>query len=190
MEVIRRRLKDLKPVLWDKAWAKTSPDFEVYSVRRGVRSKKGLRYDETVMPYRKLGSEFPKTFGHEHPKDCLELMEVVRGQALFLLQRDEGKIVIDAYFIKAKKGQAVVSPFGYSHVTINPGPQELKIGTWLPENCSSSYQTIKSRRGAGYFYTSRGWQKNKNYRKVAKLREEKPLKKVPPDLDFLKCSCC
>ena len=41
-------------------------------------------------------------------------------------------------------------------------------------------------KGAGYFYTKRGWIKNKNYAKIPKLRIEKPLKSKPKNLDFLK----
>ena len=190
MEVIIRSLKDLKKVLYDRPWAKTAPGFVVYRVRRGVRTKNRLRYDETTLLPRRLGREFPKTFGHEHPPQYTELMKVRRGQAVFLLQKDEGKIIQDAYFCQAKAGQAVISPPGYSHVTINPTKKVLKIGTWLSESCPSSYENIKKMAGAGYFLTEGGWRKNKNYSKISKLKEKKPLSKVPQNLNFLKPGGC
>lgn len=180
-----RRLKDIEGVLFDRAWAKqANADFKVYEVRRAVKRKGCLRYDETVVFPRLLGREFPKTKGHEHPSECTELMKVVKGQAIFLLQKDEGKRVEDAYFVRAKRGQAVISPSGYSHVTINPTKKELKIGTWMADSCLSSYQTIKKLRGAGYYYTLSGWQKNKNYQKLPRLKEKKPLEAIPKKLTF------
>ena len=94
-----RYLTDLKEILFDKGWLKTCPDFTVYQVKRGVKYKDCLRYDETSVFPRLLGKEFPKTKGHEHPKECLELIEVLKGKAIFLLQKDEKNIVEDAYFI-------------------------------------------------------------------------------------------
>jgi glucose-6-phosphate isomerase len=146
-----RFLKDLRNVLYDELWAKTALNFRVYSVKRGVKFKDGLRYDQTLIYPRMLGQEFPKTKGHEHPPECAEAMKVLKGKAIFLLQRDEGPVVKDAYFIKAKSGQCVFSPSGYSHVTINPTDRELKIGTWVADLCPSSYQTIEKLRGACYY---------------------------------------
>jgi glucose-6-phosphate isomerase len=190
MEIENRSVNDLKKILYDDDWGKTASDFTVYRVRRGIKYKDGLRYDETVLSPRPLGKEFPKTKGHEHPRECVELIFVIRGQALFLLQKDEGKIVKDVYFIEAKKGQAIISPSGFSHITINPTDKELKIGTWVQDVCPSSYETIKTLKGAGYYYTLSGWQKNKNYSRVPKLKEKKPLQAIPRNLDFLAGGCC
>jgi len=190
MKIHNRFVKDLRNILFDKKAAKRLPNFRVYQIKRAVKLKRGIRYDETVISPRPLGSEFPKTKGHEHPVECTEVMRVLRGRALFLLQRDEGPLVKDVYFIKAKKGQCVFSPSGYSHVTINPANQELKIGTWVDDRCPSSYQTIEKLKGACYYYTLLGWQKNKNYQRVPKLREKKPLAKIPKNPNFLNCCGC
>lgn len=176
----------MKEIAFDQAWVKNARDFTAYVVRRGIRMKDGLRYDETAIYPKMLGQEFPKTKGHEHPKELIELMIVLRGKAVFLLQKDEGRRIKDVYYVSAKKGEAVVSPSGYSHLTINPAEETLKIGTWMRNEATSTYQNIRKLKGAGYYFTTRGWKKNKNYSKLPRLREEKPLKKIPRDLDFLK----
>jgi len=64
-----RYLDDMKIVLYDKAWAKTAPNLEVYYMERGLEEKNGLRYDITTIPPKMLGKEFVKTKGHYHIGD-------------------------------------------------------------------------------------------------------------------------
>jgi len=184
-----RKVSDLKDILFDKSFLKNTPNFIVYKVTRGISHKNGLRYDETVILPKLLGKEFPKTKGHEHPKKCIELIKVLKGKAIFLLQKDEKDIIKDIYFIKAKAGQCLISPAEYSHTTINALNKELKIGTWIDNCYPSDYSNIKKFKGFGYYHTILGWQKNKNYKKVPKLKEKKPLKLFPKNLKFLK-NCC
>jgi len=181
-----RYLNDMKMVLYDQKWAKKAPNSELYYVYRGVKKKNGLRYDITVIPPRMLGKEFPKTKGHEHPKGCLELITVLSGKAIFLFQKSKGGKVFDAYQILAKKGDRVIAPTGYAHITINPGPKKLKIANWIDKKCRGIYDFIEKVQGACYYYTKSGWIKNKNYGIIPKLRFEKPLKSLPSNLDFLK----
>ena len=185
-----RYLFDLKKVLYDQKWLKNAPNLPVYFMYRGIKRKNGLRYDITVMPPQKLGQEFVKTLGHEHINNYGELYLVLKGEAIYLIQRTEknkkNKIVIkDIYAVKAKKGQAVIIPPGYGHITINPSNQELKMANWVAEKCQNSYQIFKQMHGGGYFYTEKGWLKNKNYAMVPKLKFKKPLKQTPHNLDFL-----
>jgi glucose-6-phosphate isomerase len=79
----------------------------------------------------------------------------------------------------------VIKP-GYGHVTINPSKKTLKMANWMADDCKSSYASFEKFGGACYYYTKEGWIKNKNYKKVPKLRFEKPLKSLPKDLGFLK----
>ncbi|OHA62169.1 MAG: hypothetical protein A2117_02165 [Candidatus Wildermuthbacteria bacterium GWA2_46_15] len=182
---MKRSVNDLRKVLFDQSWAKKAPNFNIYQVWRGLKSRGHLRYDETVIFPKMLGAEFPKTKGHEHPPECRELLLVLKGEAIFLLQKDEGNQIEDVYFVRAKKGQAALSPSGYSHVTINPMKKDLKIATWMDKRCESDYRNIEKLGGFGYYYTVSGWQKDKNYKKLPKLKEKKPLKKMPRDLSFL-----
>ncbi len=180
-----RRISDLKDIVFDKACLKNK-DLVVYQVDRGIKYKNGLRYDQTLIYPNLLGQEFPKTKGHEHSKQYIELIEILQGQALFLLQNDHNNLIKDIYFVRAKKGQALVSPKAYSHTTINDSGKNLKIGTWIKDAAKSDYSSIKKLKGFGYYYTISGWIKNKRYKRAPKLREEKPLKSIPKNLDFLK----
>jgi len=196
-----RYLKDMKEVIYDKQWLKTAPEsLELYYMYRGInpaqilpkakimagKEKRGLRCDITVIPSRMLGQEFVKTKGHYHSDKYQEVYMVLNGEAIFLFQKNKGKIVEDVLAIKAQKGDVIIVPPNYGHITINPSKQELKIANWISENCQNVYSIFKKMKGACYFYTKNGWIKNKNYSKIPKLRFEKPLKSMPKNLDFLK----
>lgn len=175
----------MRNVLYDKEWAKKSRNIKLYYMRRGVKEKNGLRYDATIIPPRMLGKEFVKTKGNRNSNNFLEFYTVLRGQALFLMQKARGKIVKDALAIKAEEGDSVIEPAGYAIITINPSKKVLKTGNWIPEENKNTYKEMEVMNGACYFYTKSGWIKNKNYKSVPKLRFEKPLKSMPKNLDFL-----
>ena len=175
-----RRLYDMRAVVCDKDWAKKAPNHELYYMYRGLKKKDSLRYDITVIPSRMLGCEFVKTKGHSHTEKD-ELYEILAGEAIYLMQSPE-----NVYAVEASKGEFVIIPHGYGHVTINPGTQELKMANWISEDCKSDYLPIENKQGACYFYTKEGWIKNKNYKNIPNLHFEKPLKKIPKNLDFLK----
>lgn len=180
-----RYLKQMDMTVYDKTWLKTAAlDLELYYMHRGLEHKNGLRYDITVIPARMLGQEFVKTKGHIN--GCQELYIVLDGKAIFLLQKSDKKSIEDVYAVKAKKGDAVVVPLGFGHITINPYKQELKVANWMLENCQNVYDLFEKMNGACYFYTKSGWIKNKQYSKIPKLRFEEPLKSVPKNLDFLR----
>jgi len=83
-----RHIKDLESVLYDKEWfQRENPDFGAYYMYRDIKRENGLRYDETVIPFRMFGEEFPKTKGHYHPKQYGEIYTVLEGKALYLLQK-------------------------------------------------------------------------------------------------------
>jgi glucose-6-phosphate isomerase len=188
-----RYLKEMREVLYDKKWAKKASNFEVYYMYRGVKEKNGLRYDITVIPPRRLGREFPKTKGHQHIKKYPELFIVLEGKALFLMQKINPSfkdVVEDVYVVEAKKNKAVIAPPFYAHITINPTKRTLKVANWLSKKCQNLYDLFEKNQGACYFALAQKskikWVKNNHYQKVPKLRFEKPLKKIPKNLDFLK----
>jgi len=191
MEIINKKpqiryLNDMKEVLYDKEWAKKAPNLELYYMYRGVQEKDNLRYDITIIPPKMLGQEFIKTKGHDHPKGFQELYIVLEGQAIYLLQKHKEGIVEDVFAVSAKKGEVVIVPLDYGHVTINPSKIELKMANWVDEKCKGIYDLFEKMEGACYYYTKSGWVKNKNYKIVPKLRFEQPLKSIPINLDFLK----
>lgn len=181
-----RFLYDLKNVLYDQEWLKTAKNFPVYYIWRGIKKKKDLRYDITVIPPKMLGREFPKTKGHEHSNNYGEIYIILNGQAIYLLQKYKNNKIEDVYVIKAKKGDVVLIPPHYGHITINPASQKLKMANWISKKCKNIYNLFEKKKGACYYYTKNGWIKNKNYKEIPKLRFEKPLKEMPKNLDFLK----
>ena len=181
-----RYLNDMKEVLYDQKWTKTAQNFGVYYVWRGLKKKNDLRYDITIIPPKMLGKEFPKTKGHIHPEKFQELIQVLEGKAFYFAQKGKGRNIKECYVIEAKKGDFVVIPLGYHHLTINPSKKELKMANWISKKCKNDYSLFEKYQGACYYYTKKGWIKNKNYDKIPKLGIKKPLKSLPGNLDFLK----
>lgn len=180
-----RYLNEMREVIYDQKWLKLTPNFELYYMYRGVKIKNDLRYDITVIPARTLGQEFVKTKGHEHLGKYGEIYLVLEGEAIYLMQKRKSNQIVDVYAAKAKKGDVVIIPPHYGHVTINPSRKDLKMANWISKNCQSSYQLFEKMQGACYYYTTKGWVRNRNYKKVPKLRFEKPQKSIPKDLSFL-----
>ncbi|MFA5086171.1 MAG: glucose-6-phosphate isomerase family protein [Candidatus Paceibacterota bacterium] len=180
-----RRLKDMRGVLMDDFAIDSDPEKELYYMYRGVRSENGLRYDITVIPPCLIGDEYVKTKGHFHCDNKGEIYIVIKGEALFLFQKGTEEVE-DVYAVKAEAGESVIIPAGYGHVTINPGNETLELANWVSPECVSDYKSIMDRKGACYYYSTKGWIKNDNYKNVPEIRFEEPLKQVPQDLDFLK----
>ena len=81
-----RTLEEMKPVLKNpEITEKIGSDKIIYDVFREVKFKNPLRYDITFIYPVMLGDELPKTFGHCHKN--LEIMEVVSGEVLWFLQK-------------------------------------------------------------------------------------------------------
>jgi len=182
-----RYLDDMREVLHDKDFAKNSPNLELYYMYRGLEIKNNLRYDITTITAKMLGNEFVKTKGHYHEGAYGEVYVVLEGRAIYLMQKlGENKEITDTYFVEAKKGDVVIIPSFYGHVTINPSKTEnLKMANWVSENCKSDYSLYVKMQGAGYYFTEQGWLKNENYESLPMLRQEQPVTSLPEDLSFL-----
>ena len=180
-----RFLYDIKEVMYDKKWFGGAKNFPLYYMYRGLKRNGDLRYDITILPPKMLGKEFVKTKGNRNAKGYQELYTVLKGKALFFMQKTKGKSVGDAFAIEAKPGNWVIVPPNYIIITINPSKQILKTGNWVSEKTQNIYDEVEQMRGGCYYYIKSGWVKNKNYKKVPKLRFEKPLKQMPKNLNFL-----
>ncbi len=182
-----RYLYDMKNVLYDQKWLKKAKNFEVYYMYRGIKRKNDLRYDITVIPPNMLGKEFTKTKGHYHPQKYKELYIVLSGEGLYLMQKENKKNEIeDVFAVKVKEKECIIIPPYFGHITINCGKKDLKMANWVYDNFESKYKPIEEKRGGAYYRTKQGWIKNKNYKKIPKLRFEKSLKSIPKNLSFLK----
>ena len=190
-----RRLGEMQEVISDKEFLATADmDMELYYMFRDVSKdeedaqeikQRGLRYDITIIPPNTLGVEFVKTAGHYHPyfqSSTLtypEIYEVLEGEAHYLLQRREEKSgvewIIDVVVVEAKRGDKVLIPPNYGHVTINPNEPTLKMANWVARTFSSIYEPIKRRGGAAYFELTTGeFIKNERYEEVPDIRYLKP----------------
>lgn len=217
-----RYLNDLKDVVYDKEWLKTAPNLELYYMYKDLAEterdfaqiiKNDLRYDITIIKPGRLGKEFSKTLGHDHPIipgtniTYPELYEVLEGKAVFFLQDSEHNKIKDAIAIKAKSGDKIIVPPNYEHLIINIGKTDLKICNWISRSFSSNiYKPFKMKHGFSYYALKRlfgiKWVKNPNYESILCLRFEKPnnfynfnlqkgqpiykLLEQPSKLDFLK----
>lgn len=181
-----RHLNDMKAVVMDQEWAATAENFEMYYMYRAVKEENELIHNITVIPARMMGKEFTKTKGHVHIGNYGETYTVLEGEAIFFMQNYDNDMIEDVYAIRAKKGESVIIPPGYGHITINLGNSDLKTGDWSSINCKGDYSLFEKMQGGCYYFTTDGWIKNEHYKNVPELRFEEPLKELPKNLDFLK----
>jgi len=146
-----RTFKELKKFIDDgKKFTDIKDSEPCYFMYRGVFESNNLRYDITILPSKKIGSEFNKTVGHYHPNKPKtkvtypEIYEVISGRALYLLQKNNLK---DAILVEALEGEKVVIPPGYGHVTINPDERPLVMANLLDASFESGYDFYKIHKG-------------------------------------------
>jgi len=187
-----RRLSDILGVIYDHEWlvsVRHPEEIELYYMYRdlalteedrAVMRKYKVRYDITIIPSRNLGRELVKTKGHCHPlvpgtsHSYTEVYEVLKGKAHYLLQKRD-----DVILVRAEKGDKVVIPPNYCHITVNPSQEELRMANWVSSEFRSDYEPIKEREGGPYFELTDGrFIGNKNYETLPELREL-----TPEDLD-------
>lgn len=147
------------------------PGREVYHMYRDVaiRDHKdeihsaGLEYDITVIPPGKIGNEFVKTIGHYHPFKSgtevryPEIYEVIYGRVFLLLQSasEDFERLNEVYLVRAGRGEKVLVPPGFGHVSINPADDVLVLSNWQPLNNKGIYEPYENHNGAAYYVTQR-----------------------------------
>lgn len=190
-----RKLHDMEDVVFDREWFERADERnrDMYYMFRDLARNDAdleaikshhLRYDITRIPPGMLGSEYIKTVGHYHPPvpgtdvSYPEIYQVLEGSAIYLLQKvepGEEDIVLDIAVIKADKGDLVLVPPGYGHVTINASDKTLEMANWVCRDFSSVYEPIKRLSGAAYFLLKDGFVKNPLYRDFPPIRYTAPL---------------
>ncbi len=194
-----RKLSDMKDVIYDGKWLKDTSDNNLYFMYRNLSTSKQdqsiikdhvLRYDITIIPPYNLGLEFVKTAGHYHPlidgteNTYPEVYEVLEGVAHYLLQKFEKNRITDVVLIEAEKGDKVIIPPNYGHVTINPSNEELKMANWVSDDFMSIYEPYKKYGGAAYFELVDGLIPNTQHDYVPDIRYIKPIN--VPEIGFYK----
>ena len=179
-------------VVYDKDWLINAENKVLYEMYRGnyeckndekIAHQHNLRYDVTIIPPGNLGKEFVKTKGHYHPlvKGTFitypEMYQVLEGNAVFIIQKTLLNSVIDIVMLKATKGDIILIPPNYGHVTINSGKIPLKMANWVSSSFNLIYLDYEENGGAAYFYlTDKSVIKNKKYQALPNIRE-----KIIPD---------
>jgi glucose-6-phosphate isomerase len=119
------------------------------------------------------GVEYIKTAGHYHPLvpggkvTYPEIYEVLEGEALYLLQKQD---LSDVVAVSAFAGDKVLIPPDYGHITINRSNNTLKMANFVARDFSSIYEPYKEMGGGTYFFTKDGWVKNERCSDAAELR--------------------
>lgn len=145
----------------------TFPRREVYYIYRDVKrvedsealKNAGLQYDLTVIPPGKIGEEFVKTIGHYHaykPGTKVrypEVYEVVYGRAFFILQSasEDFERLREVYLVTARRGEKVMVPPGYGHMSINPTQDALVLSNFQFRGNHSIYEPYEAHHGAAYY---------------------------------------
>jgi len=180
-----RTLYDMKDVLYEIEQSESQQNKDLYFMYRQAHASENdlmrmksenIRYDITIIPPGKNGSEYAKTYGHYHPLSPSnipypEIYQVLKGKATYILQKyDLSKFIV----IKAEAKDIVTIPPGYGHVTINESDEELVAANWVSDLFSSDYELIKKKRGFLYYLTDIGFVKNNSYEKHPEITYEKP----------------
>ncbi len=176
-----RRLGDMSPVLLSANLInKNNRDDVLYymyraaglSVNPTIFEAHNMRYDVTMMVNYNLGKEFNKTFGHYHPLaendlSYPEIYELLYGEAMYVLQAKQG----DEYkvrLVRAKKGDRIIMPPNYGHITVNVGNGPLVEANLVSSKFKSDYMPIKDMGGgAVYVLNDNNIVVNKNYSNVS-----------------------
>ncbi len=184
-----RYLNDMPEVIFDNDWLEEQKQKNnnpaLYYMYRELKKDGDLRYDITVIPPLLMGKEYTKTLGHFHQKKSNEIYIILEGEGLFIFQKGKDEVE-DFYAVRGKKGDCVLVPEDYAHVTINDSNETLKMANWVKDKSDFDYPTVKNKKGLCYYFTTDGWIKNTEYKNIPKVVFKEPLKSMPDNLDFLK----
>lgn len=142
---------------------------DLYYMYRSVYVNDDIRFDITVIPPALIKGEYAKTFGHYHPgsEDGLvypEAYQVLKGSAIFLMQKKNKNGSVDAIVVQAREGDVVLLPPGYGHVSVNNGEGVLVLSNLVFDRFESIYSDFEENRGGAYYFLKDGEvAQNSNY---------------------------
>ncbi len=184
-----RTLRQMLDVVYNREEArKFELENPMYYMFRDVKRKEDaalfenshLRYDITVLPPTKIGTEYNKTYGHYHGMansklSFPELYEILNGEAWYVLQYRQSIVSNEAtrvFLVKARAGDKIIIPPNFGHVTLNSSITDPLVMDNINEwKFKSDYTPYRQKRGAAYFVMEHDKIKNTNYAAVPKLEE-------------------
>ncbi len=177
---VARSLEELRPFLEDPD--ATGPQY-VYHVYEGIHLKSekeqilrsGFGIDVTMLWPGRLTREWSKTAGHSHTgfrRSVVfgELVEVVNGEGIFLLQSVRNDRISEIFVISAMAGDWVMIPPGFEHVTLNTGEDVLALSFVHPQDIYLDYEGMARHRGAGLWIGPEGYRVNSSYQDTGVIR--------------------
>lgn len=168
-----------------------NPHSIIYSGRRGVYwdndlwdliKEKKIRPDVTVLSSGTIGDELIRTEGHEHLSNFPEIYETICGKGGYLFFKAEEEEVSDAVFVISEKGDHIVFPPGYKHISVNLGEAPFVMTDWVSTEANTDFDYIRKHNGGPYWAVKKDrlyFIKNPRYRKNASLRVVKPAPEIP-----------
>ena len=192
---VARSLEELRPFLEDPD--ATGPMY-VYHVYEGVHLKSekdqihrsGLSIDLTMLWPGCLTREWTKTAGHSHTgarRSVIfgELVEVVNGQGVFVLQSLKNDRIEEILLVSATAGDWVMIPPGYEYVTLNTGHDVSALTFLHAQDIYLDYEGMARHRGAGLWIGPEGYRVNPSYADIGTIRQlsgRDLLKNPAPDM--------
>jgi glucose-6-phosphate isomerase len=141
-----------------------------------------FEYDITVINPGTVGDEYVKTAGHYHGNvpgteiTYPEIYEVIEGSIDYLLQtRPDAENGVEVVIVEAEKGDKVVVPPGYGHISVNVG-ESPAISSNIQKRdlpATADYDTYKKNHGGALYRIDGGWENNNSY-KVKSIKRVKP----------------
>ncbi|MDT7886166.1 MAG: glucose-6-phosphate isomerase family protein [Thermoproteota archaeon] len=194
-----KRLEDLIDVFYD--FENLDKNIILYYVYRNLNNEESraytelyqLRFDVTVLPPIEIGKEKNKTHGHYHPEAAPgrafpEIYQILKGEALFILQNIEGDEVKSVLLIRGKERELIMIPPNYGHNMINIGKDVLITMNLVSNRFLPLYELYKIKKGSClYFLKNNKLIKNKNYAKIIEIKMLKPkINYINIFTDFIK----
>lgn len=160
--ITTRTRQEIKEVLMDpKAPGVKDP----YFVIRGEAGQ-----NITILTPGLNGIEFNKTYGHFHNYMGVEVYNVVYGQGVLLMQRnDENGEAKEVRIVTLRPGISVEIPVGYGHSLVNVGKTYLVVVDNAPDKANAhNFEPVKQKHGFAYYIVDKkgevGFEPNPNYR--------------------------
>lgn len=144
-------------------------DEPFYDVYRGIAfpedehllKKNDFRYDITIVMPGQVNGECKKTSGHYHgfnpqrTNTYAEVYEVIRGTALYILQKslnfdcgDQETLKIDDLILASvHEGETIIIPPNYGHASVNIGDGPLVFSNLAYVPCPVNYDSVKYHHG-------------------------------------------